>query len=420
MVRQRKKTNKKEKAGNNKTSTSTPTSSRSKRAKDVSEGEAKKGEHDETLKDVFNSHPIGKALQLFLLPYGLYRAYYVLQLQHPEYLGLRPALQTSDPRQLLIVAAPFSRNNKITAALRQSFQLEIGHETSDTTWNFARDGTVSWFHGIRFFHDIVPTKSLADLCKKGEMGFHPSNYPLPDNKCSSSNAWDDCWQLACVQTVYREWGCSNTVSSSSEVTTECDTKFEYVLHQVQNPMRTLEAFTSEYCPEGLNEPADEGFFTYATALFPNRDFTDYSCLEAAGYFLVDYHNTMIQAEERGEIDSYYRIEDSSPCDVARLGGLLDRPTTIYEAHVERIQGLCEKVDEGAMTKASIAAQTAVRQQTDTERSLGWKDLRGGMHGSKRKTGNKDLEQKFRRLFHSFGYDETLESEEIVKGSEFDS
>ena len=43
--------------------------------------------------------------------------------------------------------------------------------------------------------------------------------------------------------------------------------------------------------------------------------------------------------------------------------------------------------------------------------LGWKDLRGGAHGSMKKTGDTQLEKLIRALFKALGYDESLELEE---------
>ena len=43
---------------------------------------------------------------------------------------------------------------------------------------------------------------------------------------------------------------------------------------------------------------------------------------------------------------------------------------------------------------------------DDEVKLGWQDLRGGVHGSKRKDGDLTLEGKVKNLFNTFGYDGT--------------
>ena len=40
--------------------------------------------------------------------------------------------------------------------------------------------------------------------------------------------------------------------------------------------------------------------------------------------------------------------------------------------------------------------------------LGWKDLRGGVHGSKRRNGDATLEKKVRNLYRALGYDESQE------------
>ena len=113
---------------------------------------------DMTLWQVFNQHPLIQVGKFIAIPYLLYLAYYYLQLQHPDYLSkatagiisLRPAVDVSDTRQLLIIASPSSGTAQIKAELEQKLRLEIGHETTDTAWHFVRDGTVSWFHGIRF------------------------------------------------------------------------------------------------------------------------------------------------------------------------------------------------------------------------------------------------------------------------------
>ena len=39
--------------------------------------------------------------------------------------------------------------------------------------------------------------------------------------------------------------------------------------------------------------------------------------------------------------------------------------------------------------------------------LGWNDLRGGMHGSRRKDGDRKLENRVKKLFNAFKYDEML-------------
>jgi hypothetical protein len=73
---------------------------------------------------------------------GIYRASY----------RLRPALTMKDPRQLLIVGSMSSGTSQVAHDLSESLDLEMGHEDSDTLQFPVRDGTVSWFHGLRYLH----------------------------------------------------------------------------------------------------------------------------------------------------------------------------------------------------------------------------------------------------------------------------
>ena len=48
--------------------------------------------------------------------------------------------------------------------------LEIGYEDSDSSWNFVRDGTVSWIHGMRYFerennNSINFDERIRQLCR---------------------------------------------------------------------------------------------------------------------------------------------------------------------------------------------------------------------------------------------------------------
>ena len=55
-------------------------------------------------------------------------------------------------RQLLVVGTMGS-GTTATATGLAALGLEVKHESSDTLVNLARDGTVSWFHGVRLFAD---------------------------------------------------------------------------------------------------------------------------------------------------------------------------------------------------------------------------------------------------------------------------
>lgn len=375
-----------------------------------------------TLWQVFTEHPLIKVGKFILIPYAIYLSYFYFQLHHPEYISkatagiieLRPAVGVTDLRQLLIVGSPSTGTVQMHAELRNKLRLEIGHENTDTAWNWVRDGTVSWFHGIRFLTN--PTrqdksrmaKSFSAICDAEDhinMGFHPAAYREPVNRCSYRSKWDNCWRKECYLTLIKEWGCATSVDEENG----CEINFATTLHQVRNPMRTLESLVVKFCIGGLQGSMADSFLIYASALFPSHNFYADSCIEATGYFLVEYQNAMIEARKRGEIAGFYRIEDVSACDVAAMAGLLDSDTTIYEPNYNKIQHLCDETNTESPAR-QVVEQSENKVNTDIVR-LGWKDLRGGAHGSMKKDGDADLEKRIRSLYKEFGYDESQEHEE---------
>lgn len=119
----------------------------------------KKDLDDMSAGEILKKHPLIRVGKFVFIPYLLYYGYYYIRLQHPEYMSkatgglinLRPAVYgTNTPRQVLIVATPGSGTVQMSTELRTKLSLEIGHESTDAAWDFTRDGSVSWFHGIRF------------------------------------------------------------------------------------------------------------------------------------------------------------------------------------------------------------------------------------------------------------------------------
>ncbi len=166
----------------------------------------------------------------------------------------------------------------------------------------------------------------------------------------------------------------------------------------------------------------EEFLVYARAMFSNRhDFGRYSCIESVGYFLVEYQNVMREATKRGEIAGFYRIEDSSACDVAEMAGFLDEDRVVYGPNREKIKKICGSGDGDDHNDESrsflVPAKRVVEQKENRLNEgmvkLGWKDLRGGVHASRKNVGDRDLEMKVRGLFRAFGYDEKQIEEEII-------
>ena len=111
---------------------------------------------------IIRRHPLFWGFVFLGIPYVTYFAFRWVVLQHPFLPGMRPAVTLGDPRQVLILGSMSSGTSSIADDLRRNQILEVGHEDTDTNWKFVRDGTVSWFHGIRY----VPTNDQADkVCR---------------------------------------------------------------------------------------------------------------------------------------------------------------------------------------------------------------------------------------------------------------
>ncbi|EJK75571.1 hypothetical protein THAOC_02702 [Thalassiosira oceanica] len=368
---------------------------------------------DMAFAEVFSGHPLVRVGKYVLIPYVLYLSYYYFQLQHPEVVSLvtlglvrlRPAIYNSaSPRQVLIVGTQGSGTVQMASTLKRQLGLEIEHESTDAAWSFARDGSVSWFHGIRFF---APTSqkekldSIHALCSAPQsthenMGFHPAMYGPPRNKCSYRSKWNDCWKSECYMILLQEWACMSNLS--------CDINFRANLHQVRNPVHNIESLITKFCVGGLEGSVQEPFVKYASALFPTHDFANDSCIDAVSYFVVMYLEAMVKAREKGHIDNFYRVEDSSACAVVDAAGLTQLSTTVYEPNYEHVSKLCNESD------VRSAAQNVVGQDRNKvnkgQVALAWDDFLGGRHGSKRKDGDHELVQRLKRLFAAFSYDPT--------------
>mmetsp|Transcript_52041 Transcript_52041/g.156174 ORF Transcript_52041/g.156174 Transcript_52041/m.156174 type:complete len:359 (-) Transcript_52041:698-1774(-) len=228
----------------NKTKTQSGESSRVEGGTSTEEG---------TLWGTFTGHPLIRIAPFVLVPYAFYLLFYKLTLQRPDllssatlgFLDLRPAVGIDDERQLLVVGTISSGTAQVASDLREKLGLEIGHEVSCTYWNFVRDGTISWFHGIRFLERPAKedmSKSLELICGGGfkkNMGFHPAGYRVPMGKCSYHKKWDGCWKRECYATLLKEWGCAKEGN--------CEINFRRILHQIRNPLRTIESLVGESC-----------------------------------------------------------------------------------------------------------------------------------------------------------------------------
>jgi hypothetical protein len=194
---------------------------------------------------------------------------------------LRPPLGMNETRQLLIVGSMSSGTRQAAHDLVESLGLEVGHEDSDTTHYAVRDGSVSWFHGIRFLDRPDPQerlRTMVDICKVSwriysydkiqwnypwsNYGtdliiFGPTNFSLPHFHPNFKKAY----LQTCQQTIFRELGC--------ELSQTCrGAPFQRIMLQTREPWRIVTSLVTKYCGGGKWE-APTSLLMLFQAIYPN-------------------------------------------------------------------------------------------------------------------------------------------------------
>ena len=406
--------------------------------------------------------PIIGITVVVLVPYGLYLAYLFVCLQRPAWWArvalkgtiVRPSFAEHDARQVLIVGTMSSGTTQLAHELRTTLGLEIGHENSDTTWNFVRDGTVSWFHGIRFLprpglddrsarvtmvFPLPPTNKETDddattatttvllegeqlfryvvdlLCQefRPNMGFHPIMF-RDTGTCSLRQAWAPCWKQECTHLLQHEWGCARRHDASSSARSSpssCRTPYHTTLHQVRQPLTTVASLVTKFCMRGLAGEVQRPFVVVASALFPQHDFSQLSCIEAMGYYVYEYNQAMRTAVHTGTIDTRFPVEGATACQVATLAGFFERSEAGYPQQIhDHLVPICRRDDDEDRANTASNIHAAHRPIVSTKNrynqgqlSLDWDDLLGGRHGSHKTDGDRDLQQRLQHLTQELGY-----------------
>jgi hypothetical protein len=330
---------------------------------------------------------------------GLYKLYLLVMLQYPEmvpFLKLRPAMRKeSDLRQVLIIGTQGSGTTQVSDELSGKLGLEIAHESSDTTSQYARDGTVSWFHGVRFFdHDMDIDRLCFDY--KPYMGFHPAMYgPV---SCPPGKPPKVCQAVACKQRLMAELGCQKRGN--------CRTPFRKTIRLVRHPLRTIESLVMKFCAgDSLdNVTTAPEFQHYLKSMFPGSvDWEAQSCVETMALYVLEYSEAV-----DGKADGVFQVETSSACDVAELAGFISDP--VYGPSGEKVAEKCADPDGRAR---QVFAKTKNARNTGVI-SFTWKDLQGGLYGSKKKEGDRHIEEKVRKLTQKLGYDVAADEAAIQK------
>ena len=409
-VRQRRTNNKKNKA---KKPTATETTTQDQPPSQTTE--ASPDDENASLWSIFRNHwsfPLYVISLLIGIPYGLYLGYHYVLLQKPESVApvfnLRPAVALSDPRQVLIVGTMSSGTSQVADDLKKHFGLEMGHENSETLWNFVRDGTVSWFHGIRFLDKPSNfTHTTEQLCSGmiPHMGFHPRMF-RDDSSCSVREKWSACWKRECTRVLEREWGCAQRdVTEGDEfhaAVQGCISPFQTTLHQVRHPLRTVESMVVKFCIDGIDGKLQPPFVKFANALFGEtlggQDFAELSCIEGTTHYLLEYTKGLMQVDGVRR----YQVETTSPCDVLEMAGFLSKETAIYAPHRDRLAKKCyPETSKPAVREPMISTVYKINKGN---LELTWADLEGGVHGSKRLKGDTSLVNSLQKLTKDLGYE----------------
>ncbi|GFH55135.1 hypothetical protein CTEN210_11611 [Chaetoceros tenuissimus] len=342
-----------------------------------------------------------------MIPYSLYNFYLYLFLQRPDALQLatlnmyqpRPRVNLTDTRQVLIVGTISSGTTQVSHDLSKKLHLEIGHENAETNWSFVRDGTVSWFHGVRYIprpgidtelkNEYLFQQSINALCKQvyPNMGFHP--FMFRDGQCNLRQSWDACWKDECKQVLTSEWGCGLKENEHT-----CVTPFQNVLHQVRHPLRTIESLVTKFCINGVEGKVQPVFITFASALFPQHDFSSMSCIEAAGYYVDEYNNAMLAVD----LDHSFHVEETTICDIAKLAGFIENDV-VYGPNKEIVSRICR--DEYSDTNQIMRSNR--NTYNSGKLNLSWDDLLGGKFGSRKNPGDSDLLNRIKLLSSKLGY-----------------
>lgn len=150
-----------------------------------------------------------------------------------------------------------------------------------------------------------------------------------------------CWRQTCPAVIRRQHGCHRRASGQRE----CGPEFRMTLLQVRHPLSTIASSIRGFCPHGQPNATLEPHSLVAkiAAFIPALDAvigserggpqtgdggsgasSASSCAAVFSWFWYHYYRQAL-----GAADAWYRVEDTTPCEVAALAGMLDtrRPPT---------------------------------------------------------------------------------------------
>lgn len=227
--------------------------------------------------------------------------------EHGIIVGRSAKLWTERP--LLIVGSPGSGTGQMATSL-QELGLNMEHETSR-----GRDGTVSWFHGMRL---LAGRPNVHLLCQRPIPGtdWHPMQlepHHCPAGCSGGNGCWNECWRKTCPMVLRHQHGCYRTMGERRR----CTPAFRTTLLQVRHPLATIASCVRGFCEGGLPNATPNALVHKIRALVPaTPPDPKASCASVFATFWYHYYSQAIDAA-----DGWYRVEATTPCDVAKGAGL---------------------------------------------------------------------------------------------------
>jgi len=374
-------------------------------------------------------------LLLIAIPYGINLGIRIMILQ--TNILARPPVGRRDERQVLILGSMLSfggtsknaknrYDNNIANTLRREFGLEIGYEDSDSSWNFVRDGTVSWIHGMRYFERTNESENESEkpndigssfdqrvrhLCRlkwvlthesRDRYGFEPTVFGSDSefNHCSIFNPDSRRCQLpVCEESVKKEYGCAlrrldggdnndgndddgnntggkqSSLVSNSKQQNSCDMMpFKTTLLQTRQPWHVVRSLVERYCwrKKTIQEsmPSSLEDLLSTLGMVPQLDGDDH-CVNQFIDYVAGYYNTVLDNSADDDVKTY-KIEETSPCEIAELSGFFDGPeatttrtkAVVYSPNYEKVRRKCAAIlkennfESGTTTNGAVAGPIA--------------------------------------------------------------
>lgn len=302
----------------------------------------------------------------------------------------RPAMEVYEERQLLVYGLQGSGTTQMSREL-WDLGLEMEHESSNSVMSFCRDGTVSWVHGLYAFQEGNDPPNTQLLCGATNPRFKVFHPVLFQGNCSQGEYWNACWRKECRELMAKNYGCMPRGRS-------CTTRFRRYLLQVRHPLRNIASNVAKYCTQtewkSISSVPKLGLLDALRAFFPQVKWKSLKgCIHIFAKYWVEYNRRVLRY-----VDSWYQVENTTPCMVAKLGGFLDEGGPAYPESVKLAR---ERCTEANMTVAKPSATGHINTINRGRLKRSYKDIQ---------KLDPELYQELRTLAKTFGYLKNKEPE----------